>query len=161
MKKLFFAVAAMAAMLLGMTGCFTTEISDVNIYCRVSSNGTFSTTKPVSPGLDDSELKSIFEKHMLTLGEPFGDDGIIIRRQTNVYRVTFVFLFICQFCKSCCTRFRANAVSTTISSISSVHASLNTLYNKSWSREIKLGGVKLSAEFTILLHFSSKTSKSS
>ena len=31
MKKLFFAVAAMAAMLLGMTGCFTTEISDVNI----------------------------------------------------------------------------------------------------------------------------------
>ena len=87
MKKLFFAVAAMAAMLLGMTGCFTTEVSDVNIYCRVSSNGSFSTTKPVSPGLDDSELKSIFEKHMLTLGEPFGDDGIIIRRQTNENKV--------------------------------------------------------------------------
>ena len=87
MKKLFFAVAAMAAMLLGMTGCFTTEVSDVTIYCRVSSNGSFSTTKPVSPGLDDSELKSIFKEHMLTLGEPFGDDGIIIRRQTNENKV--------------------------------------------------------------------------
>ena len=87
MKKLFFAVAAMAAMLLGMTGCFTTEVSDVTIYCRVSSNASFSTTKPVSPGLDDSELKSIFKKHMLTLGEPFGDDGIIIRRQNNENKV--------------------------------------------------------------------------
>ena len=87
MKKLFFAVAAMAAMLLGMTGCFTTEVSDVTIYCRVSSHASISTTKPVSPGLDDSELKSIFKEHMLTLGEPFGDDGIIIRRQTNENKV--------------------------------------------------------------------------
>ena len=87
MKKLCFIAATVVAIVLGMTGCFQSETCDAIVYCRVSSNGSFSTTKPVSPGLDDSELKSIFKKHMLTLGEPFGDDGIIIRRQTNENKV--------------------------------------------------------------------------
>ncbi|MGN0235327.1 MAG: hypothetical protein ACI4BD_03285 [Paludibacteraceae bacterium] len=83
MKKLCLVAATLVAMVLGMTGCGTTEVSDVTIYCRVSYSASGNSLNPVTPGIDDSELKDIFKSHMLTLGAPFGDDAIIIRSQSN------------------------------------------------------------------------------
>ena len=79
MKKLFFAVAAMAAMLLGMTGCFKSETCDAIVYCREGFAGAMT---PETEGLNSKEMRKIFNAHMLELGESFGDNDVIIRRQS-------------------------------------------------------------------------------
>lgn len=85
MKKLCFAVVTMVTMLLGMTGC-TTETSDVIVYCRTYFGASSGTLVEETEGLNETELKKVFDAHLLQLGESFGED-VIIRRQNDETKV--------------------------------------------------------------------------
>ena len=82
MKKLSFVLATMVTILLGMTGC-TTETSDVIVYCRTYFGSSSGTLVEETEGLNETELKKVFDAHLLQLGESFGED-VIIRRQNDV-----------------------------------------------------------------------------
>ena len=85
MKKLSFVLATMVTILLGMTGC-TTETSDVIVYCRTYFGASSGTLVEETEGLNETELKKVFDAHLLQLGESFGED-IIIRRQNDETKV--------------------------------------------------------------------------
>ena len=84
MKKLCFIAATAVAMVLGLTGCVTSETCDVIVYCREGFAGSLF---PETEGLNSTEMKKIFNAHLLELGEPFGDNDVIIRRQNNEAKV--------------------------------------------------------------------------
>ena len=85
MKKLSFVLATMVTILLGMTGC-TTETSDVIVYCRTYFGSSSGTLVEETEGLNETELKKVFDAHLLQLGESFGED-VIIRRQNDETKV--------------------------------------------------------------------------
>ena len=85
MKKLSFVLATMVTILLGMTGC-TTETSDVIVYCRTYFGSSSGTHVEETEGLNETELKKVFDAHLLQLGESFGED-VIIRRQNDETKV--------------------------------------------------------------------------
>ena len=80
MKKLCFIAATVVAIVLGMTGCFKSETCDAIVYCREGFAGAMT---PETEGLNSKEMRKIFNAHMLELGESFGDNDVIIRRQNN------------------------------------------------------------------------------
>ena len=80
MKKLCFIAATVVAIVLGMTGCFKSETCDAIVYCREGFAGALT---PETEGLNSQEMRKIFNAHMLELGESFGDNDVIIRRQNN------------------------------------------------------------------------------
>ena len=80
MKKLCFIAATVVAIVLGMTGCFKSETCDAIVYCREGFAGALT---PETEGLNSKEMRKIFNAHMLELGESFGDNDVIIRRQNN------------------------------------------------------------------------------
>ena len=80
MKKLCFIAATVVAIVLGMTGCFKSETCDAIVYCREGFAGAMT---PETEGLNSKEMRKIFNAHMLGLGESFGDNDVIIRRQNN------------------------------------------------------------------------------
>ena len=84
MKKLCFIAATVVAIVLGMTGCFKSETCDAIVYCREGFAGALT---PETEGLNSQEMRKIFNAHMLELGESFGDNDVIIRRQTNENKV--------------------------------------------------------------------------
>ena len=80
MKKLCLIAATVVAIVLGMTGCFKSETCDAIVYCREGFAGAMT---PETEGLNSKEMRKIFNAHMLELGESFGDNDVIIRRQNN------------------------------------------------------------------------------
>ena len=80
MKKLCLIAATVVAIVLGMTGCFKSETCDAIVYCREGFAGALT---PETEGLNSQEMRKIFNAHMLELGESFGDNDVIIRRQNN------------------------------------------------------------------------------
>ena len=80
MKKVCFIAATVVAIVLGMTGCFKSETCDAIVYCREGFAGALT---PETEGLNSQEMRKIFNAHMLELGESFGDNDVIIRRQNN------------------------------------------------------------------------------
>ena len=80
MKKLCFIAATVVAIVLGMTGCFKSETCDAIVYCREGFAGALT---PETEGLNSQEMRKIFNAHMLELGDSFGDNDVIIRRQNN------------------------------------------------------------------------------
>ncbi|MGM9809734.1 MAG: hypothetical protein ACI30J_02560 [Paludibacteraceae bacterium] len=83
MKKLCFIAATLVAMLLGMSGCTTSETTDVVVYYLVSFRASGGTLTPETEGLNSTELSDVFKTHLLTLGEKLGDNSVVIRRQSN------------------------------------------------------------------------------